>query len=396
MKLLHTSDWHVGRSIRGRSRAAEHEAVLAEIGSIARAEAVDAVLVVGDLFESKAPTAEAEQIVFRALLDLASTGATVVVVAGNHDSARRLEALQPLLELGRIVARPAVAEADDGGVVEIESRDGTQRALVATLPFVSQRQVVGADDLVLLDADDQHHRYGAHVAARLARLAERFEPDTVNLIAAHLTVTGGRLGGGERAAHTVFDYEVPVGAFPAAAQYVALGHLHRRQRLPGSGEVHYCGSPLALDFGEVRDVKSVVVVEAGPGEAAVVRDVPLVAGRPLRVLRGTLAELETEATDDDAWLKVIVEEAPRAGLADAVRDRFPNAVDVCVAAPSTDGQAPRPATSVAQRSPTDLFADFLANRGIEDPELARLFVDVLDEAQSATDEPVAAPEGRVA
>ena len=131
MKLLHTSDWHVGRSIRGRSRAAEHEAVLSEIGSIARAEGVDAVLVVGDLFESKAPTAESEQIVFRALLDLAATGATVVVVAGNHDSARRLEALQPLLELGRIVARPAVAEADDAGVVEIVSRDASQRALVA-------------------------------------------------------------------------------------------------------------------------------------------------------------------------------------------------------------------------------------------------------------------------
>ena len=127
MKILHTSDWHVGRSIRGRSRASEHEAVLAEIGSIARAEEVDVVLVVGDLFESKAPTAESEEIVFRALLDLASTGATVVVVAGNHDSARRLEALQPLLELGRIVARPAAAEADEGGVVEVRSKDGRER-----------------------------------------------------------------------------------------------------------------------------------------------------------------------------------------------------------------------------------------------------------------------------
>ena len=395
MKILHTSDWHVGRSIRGRSRASEHEAVLAEIGSIARAEEVDVVLVVGDLFESKAPTAESEEIVFRALLDLASTGATVVVVAGNHDSARRLEALQPLLELGRIVARPAAVEADEGGVVEVRSKDGRERGLIATLPFLSQRQVVSADDLVLLDAGDHRHRYATHVAARLARLAERFGSDTVNVVAAHLTVTGGRLGGGERAAHTVFDYEVPAGAFPSSAQYVALGHLHRRQRLPGDGEVHYCGSPLALDFGEVRDTKSVLLVEAHAGDPVSVRDIPVRAGRALRVVRGTLDELAAVEVDGDAWLKVIVEERARTGLADEVRDLFPTAVDVCVAAPATTA-ATRPTDPLARRSPADLFTAFLADRGIDDPDLARLFADVLDEVQSAGDEPVPLRHERVA
>jgi len=395
VKILHTSDWHVGRSIRGRSRADEHEAVLAEIGSIARAEEVDVVLVVGDLFESKAPTAESEEIVFRALLDLASTGATVVVVAGNHDSARRLEALQPLLELGRIVARPGAAEADEGGVVEVRSKDGRERGLVATLPFLSQRQVVSADDLVLLDAGDHRHRYAVHVAGRLARLAERFEPDTVNLVAAHLTVTGGRLGGGERAAHTVFDYEVPAGAFPSSAQYVALGHLHRRQRLPGDGEVHYCGSPLALDFGEVRDTKAVLVVEARAGEPASVRDVPLRAGRPLRVVRGTFDQLAATVVDSDAWLKVVVEERARTGLADEVRDLFPTAVDVCIAAPAPT-EARRATDPAAQRSPTDLFTAFLADRGVDDPDLARLFADVLDEVESAGDEPLPVQHERVA
>ena len=102
MKILHTSDWHVGKGIRGRSRAAEHQAVLAEIAQIADSNAVDVVLVTGDAFDTAAPTAEAEGIVYRALLDLADTGAHVVVLAGNHDSPRRWQALQPVMALSLI------------------------------------------------------------------------------------------------------------------------------------------------------------------------------------------------------------------------------------------------------------------------------------------------------
>src|SRR4029079_12416652 len=125
------------------------------------------------------------------------------------------------------------------------------------------------------------------------------------------------------------------GAFPSSAQYVALGHLHRRQRLPGDGELHYCGSPLALDCGEFRDSRAFLVVEARAGEPASVRDVPVRAGRPLRVVQGTLDQLAEAEVDGDAWLKVIVEEKARTGLADEVRDLFPTAVDVCIAAPAT-------------------------------------------------------------
>ncbi|MEY2591749.1 MAG: repair protein SbcD/Mre11, partial [Acidimicrobiaceae bacterium] len=146
MRFLHTADWHVGRMLRGRSRAEEHVAVLAEIASIAREQEVDAVLVVGDLFDTAAPTPEAERIVYRALLDLADTGATVIVLAGNHDSERRLQAVEPVLERGRVITRPVFAKPDEGGVVEVVSRDGSERAKVACLPFLSQRYVVKAAD----------------------------------------------------------------------------------------------------------------------------------------------------------------------------------------------------------------------------------------------------------
>src|SRR5262249_17856292 len=96
MKIIHTSDWHVGRTLRGRSRADEHEAVLAEVARLARSENAALVLVTGDLFDTAAPAADAERIVYQALLDLAATGATVVVLAGNHDNERRLQAVEPL------------------------------------------------------------------------------------------------------------------------------------------------------------------------------------------------------------------------------------------------------------------------------------------------------------
>lgn len=384
MKFLHTSDWHVGRTIRGRSRADEHVAVLAEIADIARREVVDAVLVVGDLFDTAAPTPEAERIVFHALLELAATEATVVVVAGNHDSARRLQAVAPLLELGRVVTRPVFARPEEGGVVEITSLDGTERAKVAVLPFLSQRYVVRATDLLELDAQDHGQIYDQRIRELLRVLCAGFGTDTVNLVAAHCTVSGGRLGGGERAAHTVFEYEVGAVSFPPEAQYVALGHLHRRQQVPGPGQIHYCGSPLQLDFGETRDTKSVTIVEASAGTPASVRDVALTAGRRLHTLTGSLADLRERASAgglDDAWCKVVVQEPPRVGLADEVRALFPTAVDVAVERPALDDPVGGVRPSRAGRGPAELFGDFLTERGIDDPPLAQLFTEVLGEVE---------------
>lgn len=380
MKVLHTSDWHVGRLIRGRSRVDEHRAVLAEIAGIAADEAVDLVLVVGDLFDTAAPTAESEDVVYRALLDLAASGATVLVLAGNHDSDRRLKAVAPLLELGRVVCRPTFRPPGDGGVVEVVARDGRERALVAVLPFLSQRWVVKADELMGGDAAAHGQRYDERVRRLVAQLTAGFGPSTVNLVAAHLTVGGGMLGGGERPSQTVFEYEVGALAFPASASYVALGHLHRRQRIGGACPIHYCGSPLQLDFGEEQDEKAVVVVEVAPGRPARVRDVPLRAGRRLRTVRGTPAELQGLAgTTGDDHLRVVVRAAPKVGLADEVRELFPHCVEVAVERPADDGVGAAVAPARAGRTPTDLFRAYLEERGEADPAVLGLFAELLEE-----------------
>ncbi|HKA85340.1 MAG TPA: exonuclease subunit SbcD [Acidimicrobiales bacterium] len=378
MRVLHTSDWHVGKALRGRSRAAEHEAVLAEIAGIARRDGVDLAIVAGDLFDSATPTPEAERIVYRGLLDLADGGRPVVVVAGNHDSAQRLGAVAPLSEANGIHVVSAVRPPGDGGVIEIAA--GGERAQVALLPFPSQRYVVTADLLISGDAADAHAEYADRVVRILGALTEGFRADTVNLVVAHLMVMGGTMGGGERAAHTVFDYWVPATAFPAAAQYVALGHLHRRQRLAGPAPLHYCGSPLQLDFGETANEPSVNVVDVHPGVPADVHPVPLTAGRRLHTLRGTLDDvLGGAAGSADDHLRVILDEPARAGLADEVRSRLPNAVEV-VLDPARAAEA-RPASDPDRlgRTPHDLVTEYLGEHDAHDDRVVALFDELVEE-----------------
>ena len=202
-------------------------------------------------------------------------------------------------------------------------------------------------------------------------LAGGFESATVNVLMAHAFVHGGQLGGGERAAHFIDDYALSAQAFPAGAGYVALGHVHRPQKIAGPGQIHYCGSPLQLDFGEEQQRKQVNLVEIEPELPPKVSPLPLSSGRTLRTVSGTLEDLEAiaETLEDEPWLRVVVREQRRAGLADDVRELLGEwVVDVRVEDSS------RPAAgrvSRAGKSPIELFDDFLDERNISD-ELIRL------------------------
>lgn len=376
MRLLHTSDWHVGKQIRGLSRADEHRSVLAEIAAIAADETVDAVLVAGDLFETAAPGPESEAVVYRALLDLAEIAPTIVV-AGNHDNPRRLAAVTPLLGLGRVTLLSEVARPDDGGVVDIDIGGTVLR--LALLPFVSKRGIVRADALMDSAAYERNQDYDERMRTVIAALCADFEPDTVNVVCGHIFAAGGTTGGGERSAHTILDYSVGPQAFGVAAQYVALGHLHRPQDIAGPTRIRYCGSPLQLDFGEERQNKSITIVDLEPGVPAVVREVALVSGRNLRTLRGTMSELQAAVgTSGDDYLRIVVTDTRRAGLADDIREMFPFAVDVAVEAVEGDRRSRMPRPSDA--SPSDLLAAYLADVGVDDDRLIPAFEALLDEA----------------
>jgi exonuclease SbcD len=375
VRLLHTSDWHVGKLMRGASRSDEHRAVLAEMARIAADESVDLVLVAGDLFETSPPGPESERIVYRGLLDLAEV-APVLVVAGNHDNARRLEAIAPLLTLGRVRVCTQVARPEDGGVIRMEA--GGVPVQVAMLPFVSKRGIVRADALMRDDAYQLSQAYTERLAVLVRALTEGFAADTANVVCAHAFAAGGTMGGGERSVHTIEDYSLSALAFPVTAQYVALGHLHRAQDVPGPTRIRYSGSPLQLDFGETADVKSVTLVDLEPGIPAAVREVRFRSGRRLRTLRGSLSELELLAgTTGDDFVRVIVTDRRRAGLADEVRSLFTHCVDVLVQAP--DDEPSRAHAPVAGRTAGELFRSYLGAADLDDPRLPVAFDELLEE-----------------
>jgi DNA repair protein SbcD/Mre11 len=395
VKLLHTSDWHVGKTLRNRSRADEHEQVLAEIVALAAAEAVDLVLVTGDLFDTAAPAPDAERLVYRTLADLAGRrdgtgdghagGREVIVLAGNHDNARRLQAIEPLLRAAGVTTRATFLPPDDGGVVRFDARSTGEPVQVACIPFLSQRHVVKADELMGGDSATHVSSYDARLRALVAVLTAGFDERSVNIVAAHAFVVGGQPGAGERAAHVAVDYAVSATAFPATAHYVALGHLHRPQKIAAACPTWYAGSPLQLDFGDETDAKRALVVEARVATPARVREVPLTSGRPLKTLSGTLAQLGALAgTTGDAYLRLRVRERPAPGLADDLRALFPDAVDVVLErpdAPVVDETGP----GRQGRSPRELLAGFLTARGSSDDAVLELFGTLLEELEELED-----------
>ena len=250
MRILHTSDWHVGKVLKGRSRHEEHIRVLAQVVEIARAERPDLVIVAGDLYDTAAPTADATRVVTRALSALRQTGAQVVAIGGNHDNGPALDALRPWAEAAGIVLRGAVRDNPGELLITGETAGGERWRLVA-LPFLSQRYAIRAAEMYELTAAEATQTYADHIARLIARLSESFaDPGAVNLLTAHLTIVGASSGGGEREAHTVMGYAVPATVFPTNAHYVALGHLHRAQQVIAPCPARYSGSPLA-DIGNM-------------------------------------------------------------------------------------------------------------------------------------------------
>ena len=381
MRFLHTGDWHVGKTLRARSRLDEFEAALDEVARIALEARVDAVLVAGDIFDSPAPPPEAERLVYDFLARLLPERISCVLIAGNHDHPRKLGALARLLEGLRIHVRSEVRPPSQGGVVAVPSRDGSEEARVAVLPFVPERKVVDACQVM----EPEYHWYEAYarrIEQILHRLTVDLTSDTVNLLLAHVLVDGARVGTGERPLHLGEIYGVNAQQIPANLQYVGLGHLHRPQEVVAPSRAFYSGSLIELDFGEREQCKSVVIVDAKPGRPADIEFAPLRAGRRLRDVEGTLADLRGLAADVGSdFLRVRVRsDGPVPGLVEQVREFMPNAIDISVAYDQLPVEPSVPRLRLLK--PAELFTDFFRqkNGALPPPALMQLFENVYEEA----------------
>jgi DNA repair protein SbcD/Mre11 len=377
MRLLHTSDWHLGRTVGQRPRDGDFDAVLGEITGIARDTHPDLIVHSGDLFDSYRPGAPDLARCLHALRDLSAV-APVVVVAGNHDSPALIDALDFAVsafgagdapgDVPRLKFVARVRHPRGGGILDYPSRDGEQRIRVAALPFIHQNRYL--DEFASpATATRDYARYLSDVEAVLERgLLDGCEPGRdVLVLAAHLYVQGAIPSWTERPLEMKDTYLTEADALPAVS-YAALGHIHRPQAITRGGiTARYAGSPLQLDFGEAGEDKSVVVVDADPGRPVRIELVPLRAGRRLADFTGTLEELRAQAAQiGNAFVRaVIVSDEPIPHLAAAAKDAAPQATFVAIDLRCAASQvAVLDRTDAEEEEPglPDLFADYLTGR----------------------------------
>lgn len=368
MRLLHVSDWHIGRQTYRCSRVPDHEAALAEIVELAREARPHLVLHTGDVFDGFRPGYAEMAFAVEALEELAAL-APVVVIAGNHDSPAlfrlfdRLQGADPRIRFVDRVRPPA-----HGGVLDLPGADG-EGVRIAFLPFVHANRMV--------DRFEDASTWTATYSERIQRIEEELERGLaagydpsrhVLLFAAHLYVSGARYSGSERPVHVSEAYATRLRRLPNVA-YAAFGHIHLPQPLPRRVTGRYAGSPIPLDFGEEREQKEVVLVDAEPGAPAVVTPIQLEGGRPLRTIVGTLDEVRAAApTVGDALCRVTVcTDEPVPDLAALVAELLPGAtvVEVNEDCAATRLEVVEATVTEADAEPgfRELFREYLAERG---------------------------------
>lgn len=385
MRILHTADWHAGRSLHGVDRTPEVRQALVELAEMAVAEQADVVVVAGDLYDSRNPSADAEDAVYDFFLRTAAAGIPAVVIAGNHDAPARLDAVARVLRLADVHAVGGFRPAGQGGLLELEL--ATEKLKVAALPFLSERRMIDADALLEQDVGRQRDTYRGTMRKLVQNLTHGFSHDSVNVLAMHTTFEGATLANSEYAFHCTSSYTVSPAVIPDSASYVAVGHIHKPQPIEGLAEnkARYSGSLLQLDFGEVGDAKGALLVEAHAGRPTRVTTLPLSSGK--RLHRLVLTEDEVDAKIDDlrrleGWLKLVVKlDVPRPGFKERLQQYLPNLLTVEQQLP---GESTEQGESLDLRalSLVDAYRSYLSDvKGVERPdELVNLFAKLHEEA----------------
>jgi len=380
MRLLHTSDWHLGRTLHGEDLLPHQASFLDWLLAQAIAREADAVLVAGDVYDRAVPSVDAVALLDRALRGFAAAKIPVVITSGNHDSAVRLGFGSRLSELAGIhlrtsvgdIARPVVLADADGDVA------------IYGIPYLLPDAVM-AD----LGAERSHASVLAAAAASIrADAAERGIGRTVAV--AHAFITGAVPSASERDIRVGGIGDAPASVF-AGLNYVALGHLHGQQHVAAAGgqtAIRYCGSPLAFSFSERQHAKSVTLVELDGAGAVRSTQLRTPVPRPLREVRGRLTDLLAGAGTDaaqaglaDAWVKVVLTDTVRpAAPMERLREKWPHTLvlDFDPAGQLTPAQADLRRLSAAT-DPVEicgLHVEFTSG-GLPDDDQAAVLADVV-------------------
>ncbi|MBU2709013.1 exonuclease SbcCD subunit D C-terminal domain-containing protein [Zooshikella marina] len=273
MKILHTSDWHLGRTLYGKKRYVEFEAFLSWLTSTIQLHQIDTLLIAGDVFDTSTPSHRSQELYYRFLCDVSGTCCRhIIVIAGNHDSPSFLNAPKSLLRALNVHVVGAITESPEDEVITLYDESNTPQAIVCAVPYLRDKDIRKVEpgetledkNIKLVEGVKQHYNRVCSIAEGKQKNFENAGYTGIPIIAmGHLFTMGGKTieGDGVRELYVGSLAHVGKDVFPSSIDYLALGHLHIPQCVAGTQHIRYCGSPIPMGYGEASQQKKVVIVE---------------------------------------------------------------------------------------------------------------------------------------
>ena len=393
MRILHTSDWHLGASLYDASRYDEQKKFLDWLIDLIVRERIDALLVAGDVFDKVITTNEAESLYYTFLAKLCRTDCRqTVIIGGNHDSPAKLNAPASLLKVLGAHVIGCMPENPTDEIIALTDKDGTESVLVCAVPYLRDRDVRTGR------LDEDPSCWAGEIAEGVAkhyrdvfRAARDRNPALPVIAMGHLFASGARVGDGEKGITVGTLGEIPAESIAEGFAYVALGHIHSPQKVGKSGSVRYCGSPIAMSFDETRP-KEVVILDVAADGTCTPSFIPVPAPRDLMRLRGSLEDLRSRLRTDvwehpGTWIDIectegtsrslradleqlIADEAEKRKTAPADRPVILHTKDVSPAAAFTpDEEVKADLSSLTEK---EVFEKLLERKGIPEEEREEL------------------------
>lgn len=374
MKILHTSDWHIGQKFMGKSREEEHRAFLVWLYEIIKKESIDVLIVAGDIFDTGNPPNYALELYYNFLKELfAIKNITVIITAGNHDSVSTLKASKQMLEYMNIHVITS-GEANENELIPIYKEEKLQ-GVVCAVPFLRDSvvrkaisgQTISQKESSLNDGIKQHYIDVYEKAITLTK-----ENNLPIIATGHLTTVGSRTSESERDIYIGGTLDIGSDFLGKYFDYVALGHLHINQTV-GSNHVRYSGSVIPLSFSEANQKKKINIVEF-QGKNIEVKELEIPLYRKLQVLKGGLEKIKSELEkieDKTTWIEVHLKDENPMFANQAIRE-YANELELIILAIKIDRTEKKleakdlEVTSLDQLIPEDVFQRRLNSEEIEE------------------------------
>lgn len=394
MRILHTSDWHLGKNLEGFTRMDEQEKFIDDFIHIVEENKVDLVIIAGDIYDNSNPPARAEKMFYNCIKKLSGNGERVVlIIAGNHDNPQRLVAANSLAyddgiliigTLKSIVPKGNFSNFKiiDSGVGYLELEIRKEKAVIITMPYPSEKRL---DEIIYDDIENDEKRrknYSDRIGEILNQLSKKYRDDTVNLMVSHIFVNGSEESDSERPIQLGGSLAVDTKALPSNAQYIALGHLHKMQKVKNCDNAFYTGSPIPYSKSEIGYSKGCKIIDISPKSEAKIQDVYFNNYKPIEIWKCNGIEEAIEKCEEnkerDMWvyLKIKTDKYITQEEIKKLKEIKKDIVEIVPDIESKDNE--EEFEDIKEKSMKELFQEFYVNeRGVEPTgELLDLFLSI--------------------